>query len=222
VITSHPSVIRSLPFIVIKRRIEILGFTEQQVRQNINHYFQILEGSKAVEGFRSELKRLPLLECFVFVPSIALYIFEKGGYKLPETFTDMYKNLVLIQLRHYQAKTSGGTAAIGSLNNLPEHVSDALLRLGKKAYYKITQRELISTFDEAKIKHYCFNSSGKSMENYDGMGLLQVINHKHFQSVRKTYEFIHRTLQELLAAWYLSQQPKSFQISQLRKLFNMK
>ena len=228
VITSRPSAIKSLPFTVIKRRIEILGFTEQQVKQSITHYFQNLEGSngvKAVELFRSELRRLPLLECFVFVPinlSIALYIFRKSGYKLPDTFTDMYKNLVLIQLRRYQAKTSCGIASIRSLDDLPENISGELLRLSKMAFYEITQKELVLTFDETKIKHYCFNLNGENLENYDGMGLLQVTNHRHFESVSKTYEFIHRTLQELLAAWYLSQQTKSFQITQLRKLFDKK
>ena len=95
VITSRPSAIRSLEFKHIERRIEILGFTEQQVLQNITHYFQNAKAPELIKQFKSELKRLPLLKCSVFVPinlCVALYIFKKGGNKLPETFTGMYTN----------------------------------------------------------------------------------------------------------------------------------
>ncbi|XP_065906420.1 protein NLRC3-like isoform X2 [Dysidea avara] len=228
VITSRPSAIRSIPFKVIKRRIEILGFTEQQVKQNINQYFKNLDCRNCTEiakTFCSELSRLPLLECFVFVPinlSIALYIFNTSDHQLPTTFTDMYKSLVLIQLRRYQAKTSCGIASISNLNSLPDHIGDMLLRLGKMAYVEVTREELTLIFDETKIKYYCFDPSEDSLESFDGMGLLQVTNHRHFESICKSYQFIHRTLQELLAAWYISQQPKSFQREQLQKLFNKK
>jgi len=227
-ITSRPSAIRSIPFKVINRRIEILGFTEQQVKQNINQYFKNLECSNysnIAAVFCSELSRLPMLECFVFVPinlSIALYIFSTSNFQLPATFTDMYISLIITQLRRYQARTSCGIASINTLDNLPYHISDMLLRLGEVAYVEITQEELTFMFDEKKIKHYCFNSSEDTLESFDGMGLLQITNHRHYESISKTYQFIHRTLQELLAAWYISQQPKPFQQEQLQKLFNKK
>jgi len=95
VITSSPSVIRSLEFKYIQRRIEILGFTKQQVAQNISHYFQKHSNHSALtKQFSSELNRLPLLKSFVFVPinlSISLYIFTTSSYKLPVTFKEMYK-----------------------------------------------------------------------------------------------------------------------------------
>ena len=226
VITSRPSAIRSLQYNCIKRRIEILGFTEQQVEQNIICYFQkYTNGSELVEQFYSELKCLPLLKCFVFVPinlCIALYIFNTNGYKLPNTFTDMYKNLVLIQLRRYQARKLHGSASINILEDLPkDEVKDMLLRISKITYDHL-QKDLTLIFNETIIKLYCCNSSDMNLDNFDGMGLLQVTNHRHFESISKSYEFIHRTLQEFLAAWYLSQQDKSFQQKHLQNIFNKK
>ena len=223
VITSRPSAIRSIPFNFISRRIEILGFTEQQVKQNIECYFQKhISRPELVEKFCRELKRLPLLDCFVFVPinlCVALYIFKTNGYKLPETFTDMYTNLVLIQLRRYQERNCSAPASIKTLEYLPSEVNEMLLRLSKMAYDNLL-KDLTLVFDEAKIEQYCFTKHNQKCEHFDGMGLLQVINHRHFHSTSKTYEFIHRTLQELLAAWYLSRQPKSYQKKQLQNLFN--
>ncbi|XP_065907025.1 protein NLRC3-like isoform X2 [Dysidea avara] len=225
VITSRPSAVRSLQFKYIKRRIEILGFTEQQVTENITHYFQnYSDGLELVKQFHSELKRLPLLKSFVFVPinlSISLYIFYTNGYKLPETFTGMYKNLVLIQLQRYQTRTSYGSASISDLDSLPPEIDDMLLRLSKMAYDHL-HNDITLIFSEATIKEYCFDSTDKNLDNFDGMGLLQVTNHRHFESISKTYEFIHRTLQELLAAWYLSRQDAPTQKKQLQSIFNKK
>ncbi|XP_065906828.1 protein NLRC3-like [Dysidea avara] len=225
VITSRPSAVRSLQLKHIQRRIEILGFTDQQVTQNITHYFlNCSNGSELMEQFDSELKRLPLLKSFVFVPinlSISLYIFYTNGYKLPETFTGMYKNLVLIQLRRYQTRTSYGSASISDLDSLPPEIDDMLLRLSKMAYDHL-HNDITLIFSEAKIKEYCFDSTDKNLDNFDGMGLLQITNHRHFESINKTYEFIHRTLQELLAAWYLSRQDAPIQKKQLQSIFNKK
>jgi len=225
VITSRPSALRSLDYNHIQRRIEILGFTEQQVMQNITHYFHgCNNGSELMTKFCSELERLPLLKCFVFVPinlNISLYIFNKCGYRLPETFTGMYKNLVLIQLQRYQTRTSYGSSSISDLDSLPPEIDGMLLRLSKLAYDSM-QNNITLIFDEVKIKHYCFDSNNQCLDNFDGMGLLQVTNHRHFESFSKTYQFIHRTLQELLAAWYLSRQDKLFQQKQLKSIFNKK
>jgi len=222
VITSRPSAIRSLKYKYIKRRIEILGFTKQQVEQNVTRYFH--SAKELARQFRSELKRLPLLECFVFVPinlCVALYIFTRSEHKLPETFTAMYTNMVLIQLRRYQTRELHGTASIDTLQELPPEIKETLEKLSKMAFDHL-QNNLTLTFDEQKIRQYCFNSNSENLDNFDGMGLLHVTNHKNFESISKTYEFIHRTLQELLAAWYLSQQSKQYQQKQLQMLFDRK
>ncbi|XP_065897036.1 protein NLRC3-like isoform X2 [Dysidea avara] len=221
-ITSRPSAIRSLEYKHIQRRIEILGFTEQQLKNNVTSYFK--SDTKLVQQFYSELKRLPLLECFVFVPinlCVALYIFSESNHQLPMTFTDMYKNLVLIQLRSYQRRGSHGTASINTFDDIPKDIEDMLLRLSNMAYDHL-QNDLTLIFSEKNIRSYCFNSRDESLDSFDGMGLLQVTNHKQYGSINKTYEFIHRTLQELLAAWYLSQQSKRFQQNKLQNIFNKK
>ena len=160
----------------------------------------------------------------MFVPinlSVSLYIFYTNGYKLPETFTAMYKNLVLIQLRCYQTRTSYGSTSISDLDSLPPEIDDMLLKLSKMAYDHL-HNDITLIFSEAKIKEYCFDSTDKNLDNFDGMGLLQVTNHRHFESISKTYEFIHRTLQELLATWYLSRQDAPTQKKQLQSIFNKK
>ena len=43
--------------------------------------------------------------------------------------------------------------------------------------------------------------------DYDGMGLLQVCNYMLRRGSNKTYNFIHKTVQEFLAAWHMTKMP---------------
>ena len=94
-----------------------------------------------------------------------------------------------------------------------------LHKLGKMAYYELLCDRM--TFTVGVIRQYCFDSSIIPVD-FDGMGLLHVSNRIYSTHVSKTYQFIHRTLQELLAAWYLSQQPQGLQHNELQKLFGQK
>ena len=161
-ITSRPSAVRSLQFKYIQRRIEILGFTEKQIALYITQYFQKNNSESRtvmVKQFNSELKRLPLLKSFVFVPinlSISLYIFNSHGHTLHDTFTSMYKELVLIQLQRYEMRTSYGSSSIKQLENLPPKIDGMLRSLSKMAYDGM-QNNVTLIFDEATtfllVKH---------------------------------------------------------------------
>ena len=77
------------------------------------------------------------------------------------------------------------------------------------------------TFTQETVQKYCFDLNNIP-EDFDGMGLLHVNNRIYSTYLSKTYQFIHRTLQELLAAWYLSQQSIAFQRKELLHLFGQK
>ena len=222
VITSRPSASGSLSYEYIRRRIEILGFTKAQVKQYVNKYFQDFDNcSQVVETVLNHLESSPRLKRLIFVPvnlSIVLYIFKQNDQQLPQSYTLMYVTFLLILLNHYQEKKDE-YRKIKSLNSLPVCIFDMLQKLGKMAYDELLSDKMI--FTEEVVQRYCFNSQGAT-EGFDGMGLLHVNNSVYHTHVSKTYHFIHRTLQELLAAWYLTLQPVAFQHKQLQYLFDQK
>ena len=225
VITSRPSASGSLSYQHIRRRIEILGFTKSQVEEYINKYFQDHDNcSQVVENVLSQLESSPHLKRLIFVPvnlSIVLFIFKQNNQQIPQSYTTLYVTFLLILLNRYQEKKFYDNRKIKDLKHLPDCILNMLHRLGKLAYYELLCDKMI--FTEEVIQKYCFDSfnSQEIPEGFDGMGLLHVNNSTyHDTHVSKTYHFIHRTLQELLAAWYLSQQPREFQHKQLKHLFD--
>lgn len=224
VITSRPSASGSLSYKYIRRRIEILGFTKSQVEEYINKYFQGHDNcSQVVQHVLSQLESSPRLKRLIFVPvnlSIVLFIFKQNDQQIPQSYTALYETFLRILLNRYQEKKLCEYRKIKDLKHLPECIFNMLQKLGKLAYYELLRDKMI--FTEELIQKYCFDAPQRIPEDFDGMGLLHVSNSVYHTHVSKTYHFVHRTLQELLAAWYLSQQPIPFQHRQLQHLFDQK
>ena len=222
IITSRPSAFESLPYASM-RKIEILGFTKVQIEEYIQCYFQCHDDSvQIVKEFWCQLNQHPYLKHIACVPInlfVILCVFEQNNKRMPEKWTDLYKNFLLIQLSYYESRMlkRDRISLRSSFNEFPCKMEMWLRRLANMAYHEILHNKL--TFTEGDIKKYCFCTE-QVPQTFDGMGLLRVVNHAHKKLNYKTYHFIHRTIQELLAAWYLSQQNVTFQQSTLQKLFN--
>ena len=117
--------------------------------------------------------------------------------KIPETYTELHTKFLLHQLSIFQSKTSGCDIKFISLHDLPLDVSNIVEKFGKMAYYCLLKDKL--TFSEEEINKQCFNSEGIpiELEKVDIFEKHKLVNCSH---IGNTYQFVHRTLQELLAA----------------------
>ena len=219
IVTSRPSATGSLPYKHVHPRIEILGFTEEQIEEYITKYFQDHDNPLQIaQHVLCQLKKSPNLKRLVCVPvnlSIILFIIKQSNEQVPQSYTSLYVTFLLILLNRYQEKNYD-FSKIRSLNHLPDCIAKMLHKLGEMAYYELLCDRM--TFTEETVQKY-YSDSNKIPEDFDGMGVLHVSNRVYSTHVSKTYQFIHRTLQELLAAWYLSQQPIAFQCKELLQLF---
>ena len=143
-------------------------------------------------------------------------MFKQCGEKLPNSLTKLYKKYILLKLNHdINHSEIIRQKSFNELKDAPPIISDSLHKLSKLAFYGLQKDILI--FTEEKIQKHCF-SSEKIPSNYDGMGLLKVENHVLLNRGYKTYAFLHRTIQEFLAAWYLTDTRK--QEMHLLEIFN--
>jgi len=219
-ITTCSSTIANLPADVTYRRIEIVGFTKQQVEEYVDNFMD--HDRAMIKRFWNQLDNLPHISNILFIPinlCIILNIFQKNNQKIPHTYTELYTKFLLSQLSIYYFKRKCLHAIFESLDNLPPDISEMVLNFGKMGYYCLLNSKL--NFSEKEISDQCFNSKGIPLE-LNEVAILElhtIVNGAH---VSKTYQFVHRTLQELLAAWYLSQQTIPFQQNAIKKYFKEK
>ena len=204
-ITSRPSSIGSIKKIHVTRNVAILGFSEDQIEQYLTHCFpDPSEGvkSKLKQRFLAQLNSHLALKSLACIPvnlSILVHVFKKCGQKLPNSLTELYKKYVLLKLNHHNQRISN-ERSFDELESAPPYISESLYILGELSFYGLQRDNL--TFTEEEIYKHCFFGRKVPLD-YDGMGLLQVENHDLSKQIYRTYTFLHRTIQEFLAAWFL-------------------
>ena len=207
-ITTRSSVVLNLP-VDECCKIEVIGFSKEKVKEYVDCFFH--HDNSMTTQFWEQLRDLPHVKKILFVPvilCIVLHIFQQNKQKIPETYTELYTKFLLCQLSIYHAKTSCDHTKFESLDNLPEDILDMVLKFGKMGYDCLLNSKL--SFSEEEISTKCFDSKHIPLELHEVAIFEQhiMVNCSH---VSKTYQFIHRTFQELLAAWYVSKQSISFQ-----------
>ena len=148
-----------------------------------------------------------------------LYLLKEQS-KLPETLTEMNKCFILHTIYRSLRKSglyssSDINTAVYSLENLPRHVNRIVVQLSELAFVGIKSNQLV--FSYSKVKDYCpeIDTSGH------GLGLLQVVQHyaPTGPGETATCNFLHYTMQEFLATFYVTQSLPEQQESLIKETF---
>ena len=219
VVTSRPTATVSLHDHV-DRRIDILGLPQEERVKYISQVFSnSLEKQTKLERY---LKQQPVINGLCFVPlhlAVLLYLFQQGS--LPETLTEMNQFFILHTIyRHLKRYKLTPPGPVGKLENLPKPVLDIVYKLSELAFKGLQENKLVFTFDE--IKQTCPNID-ETVGAINGFGLLQAVEHyPHKEAAAgttKSFNFLHFTMQEFLAALHVSTLPSEQQSSLMKKTF---
>ena len=179
--------------------VEILGFSEEQRKHYIEHS---LNDQSQIKQLNTYLNQHNIISSLCYLPfNILLLIFlYKQGF-LPNNATELYSIFICLTIRRNLTKY-GITAkqAITDINNLPEPYGKFIQQLSKLSLQALNKNQLIFTLDE--IKQFC-----PQVESIPGalnaFGLLQAIEHVSIFQTTTTFNFLHFSLQEFLAANYI-------------------
>ena len=210
-ITSRPVATGNLLHIA-DRRVEILGFTHKQIREFIE---------KALDGNRTQIQQLvqhleehPVIEGYCYIPlhsAILVHIFLTMKGALPTTRHELFCDLVLCCIVREQETHEPDTIlpVMSSLNDLPDDLKSKLNNLCLLAYKGVIQGKIIFYLEDLVTSDI----------NLPSLGLLQATQGFTLCSKSLSYNFLHLSVQELLAAYHISQMDSSEQIRVFKKMF---
>ena len=210
-ITSRPVATGNLLHIA-DRRVEILGFTHKQIREFIE---------KALDGSRTQIQQLvqhleehPIIEGYCYIPlhsAILVHIFLTMKGALPTTHHELFCDLVLCCIAREQETHEPDTIlpVMSSLNDLPDDLKSKLNNLCLLAYNGVMQEKIIFYLEDLVTSDI----------NLPSLGLLQATQGLALCGKSISYNFLHLSVQELLAAYHISQMDSSEQIRVFKKLF---
>ena len=197
-------------------RVDILGFTEEQRKHYIEHS---LNDQSQIKQLTTYLEQHVIISSLCYVPfNIVLLLFlYKQGIPLPNNATQLYNTFICLTIRRNLTKY--GIAAkqlITDINNLPEPYSKFIQQLSKFSLQALNNSQIIFTLDQ--IKQFC-----PQVESIPGalnaFGLLQAIEHVSIFQTTTTFNFLHLSVQEFLAANHIATLTPDEELSILKQYF---
>ena len=180
----------------ISKHIEILGFTDQ----NIKDYVASILDEEEIPAFHTYLCTAPSIRQLMYIPlhsgiAIELYRMSSDSDRpLPTTKTELYTALVQIILTRYLArhnKYKDHKIEVKKFTDLPSDISPLFRELTQLAHDSLSQQQLIFKDKDRPIEHLGF---------MDVVAELFPLRRK----VNFSYNFLHLSLQEYLAAVHVS------------------
>ena len=217
VITSRPVASLHLHSIV-NCRAEILGFTEEDRHRFIHN---------ALPGQDDKIKKLtsyitsnPSLNALCYNPlnmSILLCLTEAGINTLPKTQTMLYQKFIIMTIIHFLKKDKAlAVTTVSSLNDLPAPYDQVVKELSQFAFIALQRDQLVFTL--AEVKATC---PTLTPANWYGLGLLKPVQYFKPQDAcdHESFHFLHYSMQEYMAAYYIASLKSSELLSLLKKTF---
>ena len=189
-------------------RVEILGFTPGKLQQ---FFTECLKGdTEAVKTLLEKIEENPEVAGSCYLPlnaTILVHLFKSDRNTLPTTLYGIFSSLILnCMQRHLKLRTQYKDVSIESLDQLPEVAKKPFSILCQLAYDGIMEGKIIFTSLPADV---------------NTLSLLQGVESFIGREKTISHNFIHLSIQELLAAWYIATQlPPSEQVSKFNELFH--
>ena len=189
----------------VNRHVEVLGFTEEQIEHCIIN--NIPEKAKATELVQALKERQDIVSlCYIPLNcAVVLYVYKVEQCTLPHSLTNLYEIFILNAMKRH-ASITGNEPTIRTLHNLSEVPTSLQLQLNalsKLAYDGLVEDKMVFSIKDIKA---AFPVCSDCDIGYRLLGLMTVF--KAFTSTGEdwSYQFLHLTIQEFLAAkWAASQ-----------------
>ena len=213
VITSRPVASGNL-LNIADRRVEIMGFTPRQIRKYIEK--AIGGDGTQVQKLLRHLEKHPVIEGYCYIPlhsAILVHAFLTLKGALPTTRHELFCLLVLCSIvrEHATHEPDTSLSELSSLDDLPDDLKSSLSNLSVLAFNGVMQDKVIFYSKDLQ--------SSRLPNDLPSLGLLQAVQGFTLTSKFISYNFLHLSVQELLAAYHISQMASSEQIKVFKKLF---
>ena len=217
VITSRPTASSKLHGSV-DRRVEIVGFTEEDRLDYVKTALKNCD--EQVKALQHYLQSNPTINALCYIPlnmTILLCLIEGGIDRLPKSQTEMYKKFIEMTIVRFIKKCKNCNTIVNTAK-LPHPHDKLYVELAKLAYKALKTDKIVFTLSE--IKDSCPNLTMTS-NNWNGLGLLKAVKcfSTEIGNDQVTFHFLHFSIQEYMAAWYISMLSTGKQIKLLEKTF---
>ena len=187
--------------------VDILGFSEVERNQFIQQ--SLKEKPRSIKELNQYLDDHFTISSLCAVPFnmvILLFLYKQRSClpnkSLPKNSTELYNHFICLTICRHLAKYGHSLDnTITDLTNLPDPCSKIIQQLSKFSLEALNNNKLVFTFDEIKVACPDIAAIPGAI---NGFGLLQAVQHFGLTGKTMTFNFLHFTIQEFLAAHHVA------------------
>ena len=194
----------------LSQHIEILGFTKKDIEEYLE--CMTFDDPSLLSGLQKYLSCYPNISSMMYIPLNCVIVLEvyresRSDKKqlIPKTMTELYTSLVrtlLLRYLHDHSEYRDSCTKLLNFSDLPDAVYDQFCELTRIAYEGICNDEQIIFSDLP--------------DGFETLGLMQCVPELYVdQGTVVSYNFLHLTLQEYLAAYHVSLMTSEMQVEHL-------
>ena len=184
---------------------QMLGFDQEMAVTYINTYFcnnplsaklllEFLDGNKY------------LCQHFYIPISVTImcFVYHSDGKDIPQTLCQLYQRFVVLCLRsHVPDVCLQNLTKFKTIQNIPVEMKPVFDQLCSLAFDMLRDNKLV--LNEGEVEVIQDDLDSLQLKQFDGFGLLHVDHYiSSLATMETSYSFIHRSVQELLAAIFIS------------------
>ena len=222
IVTSRPHATVKLRELATTRAF-ILGFTEAEREHYIKESMK--DQQPKIDELTQYLQSHPTISNLCFVPfnMVVLVYLYKQGMPFPKTSTELYDYFICITIYRHLAKSGNQLCnsitefiEFPRLTDLPEPCNRIIQQLSKLSLEALDDNKLIFTLNE--IKSACPDIT-VTPGVINAFGLLQAVQHYGLIGKATTFNFLHFSIQEYLAAHYITTLPADKELKFIKEKF---
>ena len=203
IVTSRPSCSSEIAGAVEETNsyYQILGFGQEKAVSYIKAYNYFHNDSTSAELLLAFLNSNVYLYQHFYIPisvAIMCFVYSSDGNQIPQSLSRLYERFVLLWLR--SNVPSKYLSKFKTIHNIPDMMKPAFHNLCKIACNMLKNNKLVIHEEELEV----IQDGLDNVQLNDGFGLLHVDHYTGSLATTETcYSFIHRSVQELLAAIFM-------------------
>ena len=182
------------------QHIQVAGFTEESVQAFISS--SVGENSKLLDGLQTYVSSYPHIKSMMYNPLNAAIVVEvyRNSYKeestIPKTMTELYSSLIRSLLLRYlkgNPVLGKGRRTIRQFSDLPSDMYQQFCEVCRLAYEGVINHQQVIFTDLP--------------DDFNSLDLMQCVPELYVdEGAVLSYNFLHLTIQEFLAAYHVSLQ----------------